>query len=659
MSEHEDHMKKISELSEEEMEAELVAVAKKKKKKTRPGRRKFEGKLQYFITGITIVMFAFHLYIAFFSMNPPQLRMVHLGFILVLAYLHYPATHRSPKHRPSIFDVGFVLLSIGCIVGLYARYGSMIKTPGRYQQIDIILGAVAIILVYEAVRRMLGNSLLIVATVMLLYAYFGRYVPGPLKHSGFSISRIISHLTLTPEGIFSTLIGASASYIYMFVVFGAFLSVTGTGQMFIDFALAISGGSRGGPAKVSVLACGLMGMITGVASANVMMTGTFTIPLMKKTGYPDYYASGIVAAASTGGSIMPPVMGAASFIMADTLGVPYVLILKTAILPAILYYLSLFVTVDLRARKTGLTGIPKTDLPSLKKVIADRGHQALPLFGIIILLMLGYSAAHAAVVAIVLAILGSLIKKNTRVHWKEFIKAIEQGALGIMSIACAVSLIGIVVGIFSLTGAALTFGSAILKMSGGLLVPTLILTMLCSILFGMGMPTSACYIMTSTIAAPALLQLGIPALVAHFFVFYFGILAPVTPPVANASYSAAAVSGADPNKTGWHGLRMAVAGFIIPYMFIFSPELLLPEGIGIVQVLTVTISACIGVFGLGLCMEGFFYRKLNMIERIASFGTAILLIDSGLMTDIAGYGIMLLIMGLQYASYKKGKIVTA
>ncbi len=349
---------------------------------------------------------------------------------------------------------------------------------------------------------------------------------------------------------------------------------------------------------------------------------------------------------------MPPVMGSAAFIIADSLGISFSQVLKAALLPAVLYYVSIWVIVDLRARRRGLSGLSKSELPNLKEVLLKRGHLLIPLAGIIYMLIAGYNAMDAALMGIVLSVVSSFLRRETWIKPRELVRALEQGALGAISVAAACAIIGIVIGMVSLTGAILSVGSAILKFSGGLLVPTLILTMLTSIVMGMGLPTTACYVLTSTIAAPAIVKLGVSPLQAHMFVFYYGILSTITPPVATGAYAAAGISGADPAKTGWTGIRLAAAGFIIPYMFMFSPELLLPKGIGLMKMLTVIVSSLVGVVGLGLALEGFYKRRLNIAERIASAVSAICLINSGLVTDIVGYGLIAVVL---YSQYRYGK----
>jgi TRAP transporter 4TM/12TM fusion protein len=509
--------------------------------------------------------------------------------------------------------------------------------------------------VIEACRRSIGWALPILAIILVAYGFLGRYVPGPLQHAGFSWKRIVAHLTVTTEGIYGQILGVSSTYIYLFILFGATLGATGMSRTFNDIALSVAGSLRGGPAKVSVLASGFMGTISGSTSANIVTTGTFTIPLMKKIGYKNYFAGAVEAAASTGGQIMPPVMGSAAFIIADTLGLPFAKVLRAAIIPAILYFFSIWVMVDLRARKEGIRGLTRDQLPRIKEVLIQRGHLLLPLAGIIYMLVAGYNAITAALVGMALAVVASFLKRDTWIKPGALIKALEAGALGALSVASACAIIGIIIGMVSLTGAILTAGSAILKLSGGILPITLVLTMMTSIVLGMGLPTTACYVLTSTVAAPVLVKLGITPMQAHMFVFYFGILSSITPPVATGAYTAAGLAGSSPSQTGWAAVRLAIAGFIVPFMFIYSPELLLPDRLSLFTMLRVIVSSLIGIMSLGWAVEGYVRRKLKIYERLLCGGAAFLLIDSGLVTDLIGYACIAFVYYNNVAYSKKAK----
>lgn len=631
---------------------ELENIGQKKKKKTK--RRKFEApSLKLMISVITIAMSCYHLITAVYSLSPLLQRGIHLMFVLVLVYLLYPANSKSPKLRPSVFDWGLVALAIVSVGSMILNFQRLSASGGRPQGLDLVFGVITVLLVLECARRTLGYILPAMAIFMMSYGWWGQFISGPLKHGGFSWQRIVRHLTLTTEGVYGQILGVSSTFIYMFILFGAFLSVTGMSAVFNDIALALAGGTRGGPAKVSVVASGLMGSVSGSASANVVTTGAFTIPLMKKMGYKNYFAGSVEAVASTGGQIMPPVMGSAAFLIADSLGVPFLEVIKAALIPAILYYISVWHMVDLRARKDHIRGLDKSELPDLKKILIERGHLLIPLVGIIYMLCAGYNAMKAAVIGIILSVIASFLKRATWIKPKDLLKAMESGALSALSVAAACAVIGILVGMFSLTGAILAVGAAILQLGHGMLLPTLILTMLVATVLGMGMPTTACYVLTSTVAAPALIKMGVPAMGAHMFVFYYGILSAITPPVATAAYTAAGLAGSDPNRTGFSAVRLAITGFIIPFMFVYSPELLLLGDLSALTIIRVIITSLIGVFALGLGIEGFYYRKLNIIERVICVAAAFLLIDSGIVTDMIGLSAVAVIVALQLIFKKK------
>lgn len=633
-------------------------VKGEKKKKTVKKKRSFsEGKMKYILTVLAVAMSLFHLYASIVGgITPLKIRSIHLLFVLVIIFVRYPATKKSRLDRPTIVDLVLIILAIISVGHLIVSIPRLAATGNRATQIDIVLGVIIVLLVIEATRRSLGMALPIMAIIILAYGLFGRYVPGPLKHGGFTISKISSYLTLTSEGIFGTVIGVSATYIFLFVLFGAVLEVTGVSKVFNDIALSLAGSRRGGPAKVSVLASGLMGSVSGSTSANVVTTGTFTIPLMQRTGYKDYFASAVEAASSAGGQIMPPVMGSAAFIIADSLGISFAQVLKAAILPAILYYVSVWAMVDLRARREGIMGIPRKELPVLKDVLKRDGYLLLPVVSIIVTLCMGYNAIKAALISMLVAVIVSSFKKETRIDFKKLIKALEKGAIGAVPVAIACAVIGIVVGVISLTGALLAIGSAVLKLSNGILPFALILTMLVAIVLGMGLPTTACYVLTSTIAAPTLVKMGVLPLQAHLFVFYYGILSTITPPVATGAYTAAGLSGADPNKTGWTGIRLAFAGFVIPFMFVYCGELLLPAGVSLLKLVTVIISSIVGVICLAVALEGYWYKQINIVIRVVMFAAAILLINSSVVTDVIGYGIAVAFFVYQEIQKKKGNV---
>jgi TRAP transporter 4TM/12TM fusion protein len=638
-------MAEVKQLSAESQELDLKNAGKK---------RTLSGPMKKMITVIAVVMSIYHLYTAAFGLLMPiQQRSIHLTFVLSLVFLLYPASSRSDKNKPTIVDWLCVALSIAATANISYRFYELASSGGRYIPSDIYFGILLILLVMEAARRTMGYILPVMSIIFIIYGYLGQWVPGPLMHSGFSTNRIVQHLYLTTEGIFGQILGVSSTYIFMFILFGAFLTATGMGEFFNDFAMSIAGDKKGGPAKVSVLSSAFMGTINGSTSANVVTTGAFTIPLMKRMGYSATFAGAVEAAASSGGQIMPPVMGAAAFIIADTLGMPYSELLLAAFIPAVLYFAGIWVMVDLRASKLGLEGLPKDQLPKLLNVLKVRGHLMIPILAIVYMLMQGYNALYAAFWGIVLSVVVSAFNAETRLKLKTLLKALEKGALDAVPVAAACAIIGIVIGITSLTGAALTMGSAVLKLSGGYMLTTLLLTMVVAIIMGMGLPSTAAYVLTSAVAAPALIKIGVLPVSAHLFVFYFGILSTITPPVAVGAYAAAGIAGTNPNETGWTAVRLALAGFIVPFCFAYSPGMLILPGNPWHMVLYNGTTALLGVMALGAAIEGYGFHSMKLYERAIAFVGAFLLIYSGMVTDIIGVCLLATVFLRQYITRKK------
>lgn len=601
-------------------------------------KRSMTGHLKLLVSVIAITMSLFQLYTAAAGLLPPlQQRSAHLLFVLVLVFLLYPACRKSSTSKPGVLDWVLVALSLVSNAYLFWRYPSLARSGGLYVAADYIMGGIAMLVVFEASRRVLGWPLVILAAACLVYAFVGRWVPGPLGHCGFTLNRVLQQMYLTTEGVYGQILGVSATYIFLFVTFGAFLSATGVSNFFNDFAAAIAGKTHGGPAKIAVISSALVGTVSGSTSANVVTTGTFTIPLMKRSGYESYFAAAVEAAASCGGQIMPPIMGSAAYIMADALGISYVQVLKSALIPALLYFLSVGAGVHWRAWRLGLSGMSET--PDLRTVIRERGYLFLPLVAVIWLLISGYNPLRAAFWGIVITIATSFVRKESRIDLRRLLKALESGALSAVSVAMACAIVGVVVGVFTLTGAVLTMAGAVVEMSHGILWLTLILTMVVAILLGMGVPTTACYVLTSAVAAPALTRLGVGRLAAHMFVFYFGCLATITPPVAVGAYTAAGLAGSDPNKTGWQAMKLAGAGFLVPFIFALSPALLMLDAQPL-AILQACVTGAIGVIALSIALEGYYHFQLRAIERIALFVAAIALVIPGTITDVVGLGLV-------------------
>ncbi len=603
--------------------------------------RKLVGKWALVAAFIAIAMSCFHLYTSGFgTLMAMKQRSVHLAFLLVLTFLLYPASkNRSPKGRPSVLDMIWIGLSLTSSLYIFFMFDAF-SIRGTAIPLDIVMGTILIVCVLEGARRTVGKELTILAILFLLYGFFGEYIPGVLGHTGFRFKRIVYHLYLSSEGLFGIALGVSSTYIFLFILFGAFLSETGMGRFIKDLAMSLAGRAIGGEAKVSIVASGLMGMINGSAVGNVAATGTFTIPLMREAGFRPVFAAAVVAVAGTGGMIMPPVMGAASFIMAEFLSVHYSKIMLAAAIPAFLYYLAEYAIIHIEAVKSGMTPVKKEDVIPFKKVMKERGHLLIPIIVIVWLLMIGRTPLYAAFYGIISSVVVSMLRKETRLSPRSFLKALEDGARGSVGVGMACAVVGNIIGITNLTGLGLVLGDNIVSLAGGTVIGTIFLTMVVSIILGMGLPTTACYIVTATIAAPALIQLDVNPLAAHMFVYYFACLSNLTPPVAIASYGAAGISGQRPSEVGWTGFRISLAAFLIPFTFVYSPQLLLVGGTFFSTLLAFTTSV-IGVIAIAAALQSYFAGPLNRIQVLLLFGGSVCLIFPGIVTDVAGVGITL------------------
>ncbi|MCT4563611.1 MAG: TRAP transporter permease [Maledivibacter sp.] len=585
----------------------------------------------------------FHLYTAWSGPLVTLMhRAVHTSVVMALVFILYPFGKRSSKKKPSILDWFFALLSLSLGGYIVLNYKALVMRAGMPSNVDIVFAFMAILLVLEAARRITGKEIALLAVLFILYALFGRNLPNIIAHRGYGLRDIAEYMYLTTEGIFGIAIGVSSTYIFLFVLFGAFLQKSGMGQFFNDLSMAIAGSGKGGPAKVAVVSSGFLGSINGSAVANVVTTGAFTIPLMKKIGYDKEFAGAVEAAASCGGQILPPVMGAAAFIMAEYLGIEYIKIAVSAIIPALLYYLGVIVIIHLRASRKGLTGMPKDQLPKVVDVLKQRGHLLLPLVGLLYFLISGRTPIYAAFWSILLTIGVSFLRKETRMSFKDIIDALESGTRTALGVAMSCAVVGLIIGVATLTGFGLKLAGAILFLGKGNLFMTLILTMIACIVLGMGLPSIPAYIITATMAAPALAKMGIPHLVSHMFVFYFGMLANLTPPVALAAFAGAGIAGGKPAQTGFQAVKLALAGFVVPYIFVFSPSLLLINTT-LFETVIVVITAVIGVVALGASVEGYLNKKLNIIYRIIMLASALLLIKPGIFSDVIGIAIFLLV----------------
>ncbi|WP_251317827.1 TRAP transporter permease [Flintibacter muris] len=600
-------------------------------------RKALTGPSQKAAAAVGIVWMLYQILIAaqMIYMVPHKVRIVHLGFALVMIFLLTPVLRRCRQDRIGIFDWLLAAVAAGVFIGMFVRYDSLIKMGGRCADIDVVLGILVLILMYEGARRVVSPGLSVLSLIVLAYAFFGQHLSGMLATTGYSLKRLINHLVLGGEGVFGFALGVSAETIVVFVIFGAILQEVGISDYFYDLANAIAGSSRGGPAKVAVISSSLMGMVSGETSANVATTGAFTIPLMKRVGYDSNFSGAVECAASAGGQILPPVMGATAFMLADTLGIPYIQLAVAAILPAVLYYVSVFSTVHFRAVRLNLSssGDDKKAWIDLLK----RSYLLLPMVGIVVLLVMNYTPTFAAFWGgIVTALALSMLRKETRLNLDKLARILYTAARTAMTLGTATAVVGIVVGTFSLTGITMTIARIIFQITGGIKLFTLFMTMLVAMVLGMGLPTSAAYVLASISAAPALTLVGISDLYAHLFVFYYGCMSTITPPVATGAYTAAGLSGGNPNKIGFLSMRLAVAGFIVPFVFIYTPDLLLTGDVNVAATLFGFFVTGVGLVFLCAAIEGAMFKPVGPGLRAAFAVIALLLIWPNVVVSLIG-----------------------
>lgn len=572
-------------------------------------------------------------------------RAAFLGTIIVFAFVMYPIRKGRPGKPNHIPWYDLILMIAGAVPYFYfvINFSKIIKQATRIHTPEIVLGVIGILVLFEACRRVVGIPILCVSGAFVIYAFA----------SGNSLKTIVYNLFYTTGGVIGTPIGVCSTYIVLFILFGSFLEYTGISQFFIDVANSIAGASVGGPAKVAVISSALCGMVSGSSVANTVTTGSVTIPLMKKTGYKPEFAGAVEAAASTGGQIMPPIMGAAAFLMAEMVGVQYGLIAVKAILPAFLYFLGIFIGVHLEAKKLGLKGLSKEELPKFGKLVIQKGYLLLPLILLVAMVMKGFTMSRAAILATLCAIAVSMVRKETRMTPTLFVNALESGAKNTISVAIACGVAGVIAGVVTMTGLGQILISAIVSVAGKRVIIALFLTMLTSIVLGMGVPTTANYIIMATTCAPILVTgMGVEPIAAHMFVFYFGIVADITPPVALAAYAGSAIAKSNPMRTALNASRLAIAAFIIPYIFALNPVMLLidvtPTGL-ILNVLT----AIIGLFGVSSGLEGYVFDNEKIWQRILSIAGGLCLIVPGLMTDLIGVALVGLALATNYLMGRK------
>lgn len=614
------------------------------------------------IKWVALLVTFYHLAYASGYIRPETLRhrSIHVGMILFMTFAIYPAFKKSSRKKIAWYDYILMLLSVIIPVYMWINYQAIIDRVGNADKVDVIMGTILVLLVIEGARRITGWALPLIGIVFMVYALMGARqglipinVPGVFLHRGFQWSKLIGHLFSNTEGIYGTSVNVASTYIFLFIVFGEVMNKCGMGKFFNDIAIGLAGHTKGGPAKVAVIAAGLLGSINGSAIANVVTTGAFTIPLMKKIGYSKEFSGAVSSTASVGGQLLPPIMGAAAFIMAETLGIKYKEIVISAAIPALIYYLGIIFQIQMRASKDKLDGMSKDQLPNVKETMKVYGHLIIPIvFLVYMLFFSGYTVIKGAFLTILMTIIVAQLKKETRMSLKDLEGAFIASAKSTVSVAIACACVGIVIGVSSLTGFTINMASTIISLGGKSLMLTLVFTMVTCMILGMGLPSIPAYIITVTIAAPALIELGIRPLAAHLFCFYFAMFANITPPVALASFAAAGISGGSPMKTGIVSVKLALAGFIIPYMFVYNNQLLLIDT-SLIQGIQVALTACVGVFLISAAVEGFLYTKVNIVMRVIMLAGAFLLIDSSLITDLLGIGTFIITIIVQKTLAKK------
>ena len=608
----------------------------------------FERFLSPVITWLAIAVAVFHLYTGFAGAYGALIqRSIHLSPILILTYLLYPTATKERFYVVGrALDILFVIGSI--TIGLYIidQYHVLTFRDGNPNLPDMLLGIVAIILVLEATRRVIGWTLPLVAVAFIVYAYWGPNMPGIFGHRGYDWGRILQHSYTSTEGIYGFPIGVSATFVILFITFGAFLQETGAGRFFIDLAFGLFGRVRGGPAKVAVVGSTLFGTISGSATANVVGTGTFTIPMMKRLGYQPTFAAAVEAVSSTGGQFMPPIMGAAVFIMIEMIHVTYREIIVMALLPAILYYVAVFIAVDLEAVRLGLRGMERSELPRPLRLLSEGWpFLAPPVILVFMLMYMHWSPTKSGFWAIVATVAVSSLKAASRLSPRQILSALRAGTMATLQVALACACAGIVVSIFTLTGLGAKVSFALLELAHEALLPMLVIGMVTSILLGMGMPTMPAYIILAVLIAPSLVKAGVPKISAHLFVLYSGIISAITPPVALAAYAGAAIAKAPPLRTGFLAIRIGLAAFIVPFMFVYSPGLVFIGSPG--EVIYAVGTSLLGILAFTYGVQGRMLRELHIVERMLLVASGLLFIPYSITMNGTGFILLLAVVAWQ------------
>ena len=623
---------------------DVDAVMKKYDRES--NQRIWTGKAGIAVKAIIVLFSLWCIYVTLFATFLEEIRLTSfLGLIVLMGFLVYPAKKGDNRENyMPWYDIVMMVLGTGSFLYYTFHANAIIMQGTRFKSYQIMIGVIGILALVEVTRRCVGIPILCVALFFVIYALgFGLTNPDFFGR----VRYFVRNLFYTKEGIFATPINVCSKYIVVFIIFGAFLERTGISNFFIQLANCVAGRFSGGPAKVSVISSALCGMVSGSSVGNTVTTGSVTIPMMKKTGYKAEFAGAVEAAASTGGQIMPPIMGAAAFLMADFIGVPYSSILGRAVLPAILYFAGIFITVHLEAKRLGLSGIPKEQLPKFGFLVR-KIYLLVPLVMLVVWVSGNYmTMQRAASFAIVLAIVVSLFDKDNRITPAKFFDALEAGGKSTITVAAACGVAGIISGSITMTGLANELINGIIAVSNNHLIIALFLTMICCIVLGMGVPTTANYCIMAATCAPILIRMGVPALAAHFFVFYFGIVADITPPVALAAYAGSAIAKANPMKTAFNASRLAIAVFIVPYVFCFSPALLMIDT-NAGEVIRIVITSFIGILGVAAGLEGYLKTKMNVLQRVIFVVSGLMLIFPSWITDIVGIVLIAGVIAWQY-----------
>lgn len=604
---------------------------------------------------LAICFVAFHLYTAAFGTMPGiAQKSIHLGFLLVIFYIN--AMVDSEKRWEQIFLGIMALFALGGCAYITILDENLQLRAGIVYASDILFAILLIIAIFEACRRKMGNPLVIITLVFVAYAFLGKYIPGFLNQPGMTLKKFTSLVYLTTDGIFGSPLYASASYVVLFVLLGAIMSVSGIGDYMTNLATSLFGHMRGGPAKVAVVASGFFGSISGSPTPNVIGTGTFTIPMMKKNGFEPEFAAAVEATASTGGAIMPPIMGSTAFIMAEMLGIPYTAVAKAALIPAILYFLAVLFGVDIYAAKHGLKGIPRSQLPKVRSMLKQIYMLAPLIFLIFCMAVFNMTIVRSGLLTIIVTLVLVEINPKTRMTKEQWLQIPVQTVKSAVSVGIACAMAGIISGVIMGSGLGYRISSILTSVAGTSMLLLLVLTMVVSLIMGMGVPTTAAYLVLASLVAPTMIQLGIPPLAAHMFIFYFGCISSITPPVALAAYAGAGLAGCDPNKTGYKAFRLAFCSFLMPYLFVYNPVLLM-EG-GVLDILWSLVTALIGAYLLASGFEGFFFRwSLKWFERPLMILGAVMLIVPGMVTDLVGIAIIVVEFVTEFMFKRSEKFV--